>query len=358
MKQARTFFGLLIMIFLAVPILFGIIWAVGFTQAFVAEKTLATLPGEVIAEVPGLLEGMMQAARDERSDMDYDTRAWLNAMSAAGTAPKQLMGETGLDDWLERELTGSLAELGRIMNGRSSARSLWLDMRPLKAALAHPAMTAWLARVLENLPACSEGESEAWARALAREPGFESLPPCRPAAAAPGDTAAVAAAIRERIGRDIPDRVNMLENARFPRRNFNVARTVDSFAYLLFLIPALFIFLGAGIGGRGWPGFFRWSGVATLTGGGLVLALSSLAKGIVPWAMRVGPLDARYSPHWMHWHEAFAEHAGSLAQVVSRHFISPVVTVAGGVCIVGLLLFAFSFTFTRSEAAGPQAPAA
>ena len=135
MKQARTFFGLLIMIFLAVPILFGIIWAVGFTQAFVSEKTLATLPGEVIAEVPGLLEGMMQAARDEGSDMDYDTRAWLNAMAAAGTAPKQLMRETGLDNWLERELRGSLAEIGRIMNGRSSARSVWLDMRPLKAAL-------------------------------------------------------------------------------------------------------------------------------------------------------------------------------------------------------------------------------
>lgn len=358
MNQARTFFGLLIMIFLAVPILFGIIWAVGFTQAFVSEKTLAQLPGEIIAEVPGLLEGMMQAARDERSDMDYDTRTWLNAMSAAGTAPKQLMRETGLDGWLEHELAGSLAELGRIMNGRSSTRSVWLDMRPLKAAFAHPAMTAWLTRVLENLPACSEGESEAWARALSREEGSGPLPPCRPAATPSGDAPAVAAAIRERIARDIPDRLNILENARFPRRNFNVARTVDSFAYLLFLIPALFIFLGALVGGRGWPGFLRWSGAATMVGGGLVLALSSLARGLVPWAMRVGPMDYRYSSHWMHWHEAFAEHAGSLAQMVSRHFISPVMAVAGGVCIVGLLLFAFSFTFTRPAVAAPKAPAA
>lgn len=358
MKQARTLFGLLIMIFIAVPVLFGIIWAVGFTQAFVSEKTLAQLPGEIIAEVPGLLDGMMQAARDENSDMDYDTRTWLNAMAAAGTTPRQLMRETGLDGWLEKELTGSLAALGRIMNGKSSARSVWLDMRPLKAALAHPAMAAWLTRVLENLPACSAGESEAWSRVLAREDSCDSLPPCRPGAAPGNDATAVAAAIRERADRNIPDRVNIMENARFPRHNFNVARTIDSFAYLLFLIPALFIILGALIGGRGKTGFFRWSGVATMTGGGLVLALSSLAKGIIPWAMRVGPLDYRYSSHWMHWHEAFAEHAGGLALVVSRHFMSPVITVAGGVCIVGLLLFAFSFTFTRAEAPKPQAPTA
>jgi len=37
--------------------------------------------------------------------------------------------------------------------------------------------------------------------------------------------------------------------------------------------------------------------------------------------------------------------------VISRHFMSPVITVAGAVCIVGLLLFAFSFTFTRENAA-------
>ncbi len=348
MNQARTFFGLLIMIFIAVPVLVGIIWAVGITQAFVSEKTFTELPGEIIAEVPELLDGMMLAARDEDSDMDYDTRAWLNAVAASGTTPKQLLRETGLDDWLEKELSGSLASLGRIMNGKSAERSVWLEMKPLKAAFSHPAMESWLARVLENLPPCSAGESEAWARALADESSFGSLPPCRPGEVQAGT---VAAFIRDRAGREIPDRVNIMENARFPRENFNIARTIDSFAYLLFLIPALFILLGALVGARSKSHFFRWSGAATMAGGGLVLALSSLARDALPWAMRVGPLDYRYSSHWVHWHEAFADHAGSLAQLVTRHFMSPVIAVAGGVCIVGLLLFAFSFTFARDRAA-------
>ncbi len=348
MNHAKTFFGLLIMIFIAVPVLFAIIWAVGLTQAMVSEKTLGELPGEVIAEVPGLLDGMMAAARDERSDMDYDTRTWLNAMAAAGATPRQLLDQTGLNAWLETELRGSLAETGRILNGRSRASSVWLDLRPLKQALSHPAAEAWLAGVLENLPRCSAAEAEAWTRALAAGAEVESLPPCRPETA---EAATLAVLIRDRAGRDIPDRVNLLENARFPRRNFNLARTVDSFAYLLFLIPALFIALGAWVGGRGWPGFLRWSGAATLAGGGLVLALSSLVKGVVPWALSAGPADFRYSSHWLSWHEAFADHAGALAEVVSRHFLSPVTAVAGGVCVVGLLLFAFSFTFKRTAAA-------
>ncbi len=348
MNHAKTFFGLLIMILIAVPVLFAIIWAVGLTQAFTSEKTFAELPGEIIAEVPGLLEGMMAAARDDDSGMDYDTRAWLNAMAAAETSPRRMLEETGISDWLQDELSGSLAEMGRILNGRSDARSVWLDLRPLKESWRSPAMENWLTRVLANLPACSAAESEAWARALAGGSGGEALPPCRPSAA---EAPAVAALIRGRADRDIPDRVNLLEDARFPHRNFNLARTVDSFAYLLFLIPALFIALGAWVGGRGWAGFLRWSGAATLAGGALVLALSSLIKGFVPWAISTGSADFRYSAHWLSWHEAFADHAGALADVVSRHFMSPVTAVAGGVCVAGLLLFAFSFTLVRRPAA-------
>jgi hypothetical protein len=345
MSQARTILGILIMVFFAVPILFGIIWAVGFTQAAVSPKTLSQLPGEVIAEVPTLLDGLMAAARDQDSEMDYETRTWLNAMAAAGTSPKQILRETGLESWMAKELTGSLAALGDIMGGKSSARVLWLDMKPLKAAFSHPAMSSWLAQVLEKLPPCSAGESEAWGRVLASEDSCAELPACRPGE---GQGEAVAAVIRSRIDRDIPDRVNLLEDAHFPRRNFNVARTVTSLAYLLFLIPAAFILVGALIGGRGKVGFFRWSGIATMAGGGLVLALSSLAKGVIPWALRIGPLE--HPSRWSHWQGAFADHAEGLARIVSSHFMSPVMTVAGGVCIVGLLLFAFSFTFSRESA--------
>ncbi len=349
MKQTRTVFGLLIMILFAVPILFGVIWAVGFTQAAVSQKTLSQLPGEIIAEIPELLDGMMLAARDENSDMDYETRTWLNAMAGAGTAPRDVMRQTGLNDWLQKELSASLATIGDILNGRSDARDVWLDMRPLKSALAHPAMKTWLAQVLERLPDCTPGESAAWEQALRGDGPGDSLPACRPAFTGEIAATSTADAVRQYVDRDIPDRVNLMENVDFPHGRFNLAKTVTSFTYLLFLIPAAFILLGALIGGGSKSLFFRWCGAAIMAGGGLVLALSSLVKGAVPWALRVGP--AYSSPHWNPWQDIFADHAGGLALVISRHFMSPVITVAGAVCIVGLLLFAFSFTFTRENAA-------
>jgi hypothetical protein len=207
-------------------------------------------------------------------------------------------------------------------------------------------MERWLGQVLEQLPACTSGQSEAWEQVLRGEDPDDRLPPCRPGTE---QGIAAAAIIRERVTREIPDQVNIMAHSGFPRGRFNLAKTVTSFTYLLFLIPAAFITLGALIAARSKSDFFRWSGAAIMVGGGLVLALSSLVKGVIPWAMRIGPVYN--APHWSRWEDIFAEHASGLALVVSRHFISPVIAVAGAVCVVGLLLFAFSFTFTRENGA-------
>ncbi|HUU05596.1 MAG TPA: hypothetical protein VMZ49_06925 [Patescibacteria group bacterium] len=351
MNQTRIILGLIIMVFLAIPVLFGIIWAVGLTQAVVSPKTLSELPGEIIAEIPDLLDGMVLAARDENSDLEYDSRIWLTAMSGASPTPRELMKETGLNDWLEKELSGSLRTMGDILNGKTAPRDIWLDMRPLKAVFSHPTMERWLAQVMEKLPPCSESQSRDWERIMLRENRYDPLPPCRPVA---GQEATAIALIRGHITRDIPDQIKLTENTHFPHRQFNIAKTVISFTYLLFLIPAAFIVLGALVAARSKSHFLRWSGAATMIGGGLVLAMTSLVKGLIPWAMRIGPVN--YSSSWTHWQDVFSDHMGGLALVVSRHFISPVIAVAGTVCVIGLLLFAFSFTFTRETAAKNQAP--
>lgn len=353
MNQTRTILGVLIMVFFAIPVLFGVIWAVGLTQALVSQKTLTELPGEIIAEVPDLLDGMLLAARDENSSLDYDSRTWLRAMAGANPAPRELMKETGLNDWLEKELSGSLRTLGDILNGRTAARDIWLDMRPLKAVFSHPTMERWLSQVMENLPACSSSQAQDWERIMLNQSPYDSLPPCRPDAA---QKITAVSFLRDHIAREIPDQVNLMKNAHFPHNRFNVARTVRSFTYLLFLIPAVFIAFGALVAARSKSHFFRWSGAATMIGGGLVLALSSLVKGVIPWAMRIGPVN--YSSSWTHWQDIFSDHMGGLALLISRHFLSPVIAVAGTVCVVGLLLFAFSFTFTRETPAQTPPPQA
>lgn len=108
----------------------------------------------MIAEIPDLVDGILLAAKDKNIQMDSDSRTWLTAMAGVATTPKELLRETGLNDWMEKELSGSLRTVGDILNGKTEARSVWLDLRPLKQALNHPAMELYIAQVLENfLPA-------------------------------------------------------------------------------------------------------------------------------------------------------------------------------------------------------------
>jgi hypothetical protein len=195
MNQTRTVLGLLIMIFFAIPILFGIIWAVGLTQAVVSSKMLNELPREVIAEVPDLVDGILLAAKNGDIQMDSDSRAWLTAVAGVATTPKELLKETGLNDWLEKELSGSLRTIGDILHGKTEARNVWLNLRPLKQALIHPAMGLYIAQIMEKLPACSPEQAKTWERIIQDRDHYDSLPPCRPEAAMNINAAAATTAV-------------------------------------------------------------------------------------------------------------------------------------------------------------------
>jgi hypothetical protein len=351
MNQTRTILGLLIMIFFAIPALFGIIWAVGLTQAVVSQKMLSEMPREIIAEIPDLVDGVLLAAKDRNIEMDPDTRTWLTAIAGVATTPKELLKETGLNDWLEKELSGSLRTVGDILNGKTEARNVWLDLRPLKQALNHPAVELYLVQILEKLPVCSNEQTSAWERIM-QDPGrCQELPPCRPEAALNINPAAF---IQNGFSKDIPDEVNFFKNSHFPFHRVNIAKTVVSFTYLLFLIPALLILFGALVAARSKSHFFRWSGSVTLIGGGLALGLATLVKQIIPWSARFNP--GQYSSHWLHWNDVVGNHLQGIVLVFTRHLVAPVITVAGAVCVVGLLLFAFSFTFHSEPETKVQAP--
>jgi hypothetical protein len=355
MSQTRTVLGLLVMIFFAIPVLFGVIWAVGLTQAVVSQKTLSQLPREVISEIPELVDGILLAAKDENTDIDADSRAWLTAMAGVSKTPSELLKETGLNDWLEKELSESLREIGDILNGKTEARSVWLDMLPLKQALNHPAMEVYLAEVIERLPVCTPEQAHAWEAESGDIESCGEVPSCRPETVT-GQSAGTI--IRARLTRDIPDQVDLFKNSDLPRRRVNVVRIVTSVTYLLFLIPAFFIVIGALIAARSKSHFFRWSGAVTLIGGGLALGLATLVKQIVPWSLHVRPEE--YSWHWQHYHGLIGDRMGNIAMIFSRHLTAPVIAVAGAVCVVGLLLFAFSFTFSREQntnVPAPQTPA-
>jgi hypothetical protein len=345
MNSVRKSIGVLVMLFFALPILFGIIWAVGITKAVVSPEFLSDMPREIISEVPQFVDDMLIAMQDEDFTTNENDRIWLKAIRDAGTTPKELMEEIGLLDWLQNELSASLAYLGDILRGDMEPKQITLDMRPLKQALRHKAIDQYIMGLLQKFPPCDVGQLQAWQDIDDGEDLFDSLPACQP------DPLIVSEALAEWRGdieNDIPDEVDMFEDVRFFPRGFRTARTVISLTYLLFLIPALFIALGALIGAGSKQGFLQWSGITTIIGGLIPLGMAVFAKKIIPAALNWIPYEYSHDIS-VQFQDVLVDKIGGLMVVVVDQLFSPVIAVAGTVCIVGVILYAFSFAVAPAQ---------
>ena len=346
MDALRKSIGVLIIIFLGIPILVGTIWTVGLTKAVVTPEFLSDLPREIIEKIPDMVDEVLEEVDREDLVDDPNGRAWVKAVVEADTSFKELLGKTGLLDWMENELSGSLKQMGDMLRGEIPARTIVLNLRPLKQALRHEAIKEYLVDLLRNLPPCDDDQLEEWVEAAANPRDLEDLPACRPT-----DLESAAQAInfvQDHEIEDIPDEVNIFEHAPSFPRGLDVIQGVLSFTYLLFLIPVFFIVIASLIGGMTKSGFFRWMGISTLIGGILAFALSSLLKHAVPWGIGIVPEAHGITP----FEEVMVGKVGDIGILVIEQILSGVNSVAGVVCLIGIVLFAFSYLLTgetRSE---------
>jgi hypothetical protein len=351
MNAVRKIIGLLIILFIGIPVLFGIIVAVGMTQAVVSPEFYDKMPKEIIARVPDLADDIVYASREDAT-LDSNSRSWLQAMAAVSTKPHQVLASMGLLDWMEGELTRSLNQVGKILRGEAPLRPVRLDMRPLKQALQHDSFRQYLADVMAKLPPCTEGEARTWEEAARTANRSEDLPACRPA---PESTSLLAERISRDAARDIPDDVDLFQiEGNFSRRmDMDIAKAITSVTSLLFLIPALFIALGALIAARSRNSFLRWFGASTGIGGLLGLGFALLIKRFIPLA--IYSTEFHYGSTLNQLRGAACERVGELVSILGQHLLAPVVTVAEIVCVVGLVIFALSYVFNETHHA-PVAP--
>jgi len=351
MNIARKIIGLFVIIFLGLPLLFGIIWAVGLTKASVSPEFLSDLPQKIIAEVPDKANEIFRDARDERFITDPNTRAWFDAVAKTGISPKELMEKTGLLEWMRGELSGSIEQLGLTLRGERRPRPIVIDLQPLKAALLSPEMDRFLDEMLKNLPPCDERGLTAWTEIAAQGRAHRELPAC-----VPDPTIAKAVILNERAKavNDIGNELELMSGVHdFPRFPFNLSQTVTFIAYFLFLIPAVFIFLGALIGASSPAGVFRWSGISVIVASVPALILALTAKYFSLWLIKAGP----YSWHG-HWSSELAELVFDKMRWIPMRIVdqlfSPVVGVAIIVGVVGIVLYALSFSVRDNARKAPQ----
>ena len=352
MNTARRLIGLLLIVFFGLPSLFGIIWAVGMIKASVSADFLTDLPREIIADIPAKADEIFEEAQDDRVIYDDNTRAWFQAAAKTGISPRDLMEKTGLLEWLDGELSDSLRQIGRVLRGERRARPIILDLRPLQAALLHPEVDRFLEETLKNLPPCDERGQTLWAELAWGDIHRHEIPACQPDL----ETAkAVLAEARQRAVEDMDDRIEVFEGVRsFPLLPFGISGTITFLSYFLFLIPAVFIFLGALIAASSPASFFRWSGVSVLAGGIPTLLLTLAIKFFSLWAIKAAPFFEH--DYWTSdLGDLVMNKLGWIPERIVNQLFSPVVWIAALVCVAGAVLYALSFT-VRDKKATSQKP--
>ncbi len=355
MNIARKIIGLFVIIFFGLPTLFAIIWAVGLTRASVSPEFLSDLPQKIIAAVPEKANEIFRDARDERFIADPNTRAWFDAVAKTGISPKELMEKTGLLDWMRGELSDSIEQLGLTLRGERRPSPIVIDLQPLKAALLSPEVDRFLDEMLKNLPPCDEQGIKAWTEIAAQGRVHQELPAC-----VPDPTIAKAVLLNERAKavNDIDSELEIMSGVHdFPRLPFSLSQTVTFITYFLFLIPAVFIFLGALIGASSPAGVFRWSGISVIVGSIPALILALTAKYLSFWVIKAGS----YSWHG-HWSSELAELVFDRMRWIPMRIVdqlfSPVVGVALMVGVVGIVLYALSFSVRDTAPKAPRAVSA
>jgi hypothetical protein len=351
MNAVRKIIGLFLIIIFGLPTLFGIIWAVGMIRATVSAEFLTELPRKIIADLPDKTDQIFREGQKEEFISDKNTRAWFQAMAKTGISPKELMEKTGLLEWMRGGLSDSLRQIGLVLRSEKRPGPIVIDLRPLKAALLNPEVDRFLEETLKNLPPCDEQGQRIWTDFAARENKHPELPACRPDLAVAKEVLFNA---RTQKVNEMDNELEVFEGAHnFPFLPFGVSQTVSFLSYLLFLIPAVFIVLGAIVANSSPAGIFRWSGVSVIAGSIPALLVALAVKYFSLWAIKAGPI---------YWHDHWSSELGDLVfdklrwipeRIVDQLF-SPVVGVAIIICVVGIVIYALSFSVRDQARKAPK----
>ena len=220
-------------IFFGLPLIFGIIWAVGLTKAAVSPEFVTEFPQKIIAEIPIIIDEVFEEAQKKNMISDPNTRAWFEAAASVEISPTELIRRIGLEDWMDHELSGLFEDVEDILRGNRRVRTLVFDLRPLKDALLHEEFFLYIEDVLDNLPLCDEMGQRRWDRFRGSDRDWFSRKACRPDRET---MQSIFADMRESIEYDIPDDIALFEDVHiFP---LGISRVVTWLSYPLFLFPA------------------------------------------------------------------------------------------------------------------------
>ncbi|MCA9521532.1 MAG: hypothetical protein KC609_11190 [Myxococcales bacterium] len=352
MKAIGALFGFLVML-VAIPLLSAMIMAAGTTRVALTPKFISDIPREVIKQLPDIVDQTFEAAKKPDALRDRDAKIWVDAISKTKPTPSELFKQIGLYSWLQKELDGVFADLGKVMRGDGGVTAITLDFRPLKQAFTGIPFRTYVTQLIGNLPACSPIDQQRWTIVTQRRDNNAKLPPCNPGAQS-------VQTILDHVAdsmKAIPDMQPVLRANEVPN-SFGVTKLAGVGAWLLLLIPAFMIMIAAAMGGTGGRGFLRWSGVATLLGGLAPLAGAWFFKEVALKMLKLDPSSwhaMKENPFWTHdANRILTEKTAAILDTTLTPVMSSIFLVSAIVTGIGVMLLFGSF-FAADPNAKPAA---
>lgn len=345
MKFIRKSLGLFIIIFMALPVLFGVIWSAGLIKATTSPYFLSELPKEVIDRLPSVVREATDIVKTAEGDAGIKT--WMAASEKAGVNWEKVMEESGVLNWLNEEVKSKATRLGDMFEGNRRLEDISLNITPLKNALRHDSIYIAIGKVLENLPEGTESQIDEWSEYISAE-GRKCMPFIKP----PDVDVAVSVIKTEMYEEidDMEDHVKLVNVGEFAPYGQDLLKFFNDIMFLMFLIPTVFILLGSFIGGYGLRGFLKWSGISTLIGGILTLISVKLVQGVVALSSWLpSHFDVDVSEEFIRVRSVMFDKLEELFTLIVDAIFDPVGQVAKLVCIVGIVLWAVSFAVADSR---------
>ncbi len=365
MNVLRKIIGALVLLFIGIPILFGIIWGVGIAKGALSANFYRELPQIISSEIPNIVDELIEEAKENpnSSDMDEESRRWLEAVSKTGIPFKEVMRKSGLTSWFEEDFSDAMYLLGKVLSGKSDYKSVYLSLGKLKKAISSDYLADYLSTVVKNLPACSQTEEKFWALEVSKKDFIDNFPDCNPQKIDKKSLKEFFKSSLQMKVKEIPEKVDLLSdnslgvradskggdffswNYRDNERKINFIRAFNTYSYLLFIIPFVFIFLGAVIADSTLPGFLLWSGGATTLGGVLSLLLHSLVSGVVK-AVGILPTSSfsvYYNSNLTSVESIVHRRVMEIVNQILSELFSKVSHISFSIILLGIALIALSF---------------
>lgn len=341
MSTSKRIAIILLSLFIALPINFACIWAVGVSNALFStdSQLVSNLSKIIIKEAPSLTDGFIEVTSITQTNesgfkaSDNDSTKFLQTITG------EMLKKSGMYAWMQSELSKAFEKTDRILKGKDAPSAVYINVKGLKEALTSEVFLDRFKKICESLPICTTQEIASWQNFATGS--VSDTPMCYP-----GEqllSATINMSVKEI--NNIPDEVIFIQEG-------NLFYIPPNLFLLLLLIPALVIAIISLIGKTDSVSFLKTYGIIILTIGAINIAFANLVKYATPkmWATMASGMNVTSKTQLdIDKMVAFAESMQNINSVIIKDLITPVIGTAVGVTILGAILLGIALTISSSK---------